>query len=68
MKLLAALLAASLLTACAECGTQDHRGCACANGARGQQLCTEEKTFGPCICGQSPARDAGTGDVVSADR
>ena len=61
-----ALLAASLLAACAECGPQDHRGCACANGARGEQFCTEEKTFGACICGQAPARDAGAD--VAADR
>ena len=39
-----------------------------ASGARGEQFCTAEKTFGPCICTQAPARDAGASDAVSADR
>jgi len=68
VKLLAALFAVPLLVACSECGPQDHRSCACANGARGEQFCTEEKTFGPCICSQAPARDAGASDAVTADR
>ncbi len=66
MKTALALLAASLLAACAECDTQDHRGCACANGARGEQFCTAEKTFGACICVQAPVRDAGAD--AAADR
>ena len=67
VKLLAALVATPLLAACNECGPQDHRAYACANRARGEQFCTAEKTFGPCICTQAPARDAGASDV-SADR
>ena len=42
-----ALPAACLLAACAECETQDHRGCACASGARASGLGTAEKTFRP---------------------